>query len=128
MPDAKTQAGTFLRPGADRNSAPSAGHAATHSIQPVHSADRIVINRSTGREDGHALAHFAQSMQRSGTRRMRSGLAKDTNPIKAPYGHRYRHQKFLATIDPTTSTPSVTKPVVSMCRKKLSIFTSSTTP
>src|ERR1019366_9741173 len=65
-----------------------AGQTATHSRQPVHSADLIVTSWSTSSADGQALAHFAQSMQVSGLRRMRAGLKNDVIPSNAPYGHR----------------------------------------
>src|SRR5580692_4236335 len=64
--------------------APSAGQAATHSTQPVHSMERIVMSLSTGRAAGQALAHFAQSMQGSGERRMRAGPKKAASPKRAP--------------------------------------------
>jgi len=37
----------------------------------VHSADLMVMSWSTGRFDGQTLAHLAQSMHSSGSRRMR---------------------------------------------------------
>src|SRR5208282_1729730 len=74
--------------GSDRLSASFAGHTATHSRQPVHSADLIVTNLSTGSAEGHALTHFAQSIHVSGLRRMRAGLKNDAIPSSAPYGHR----------------------------------------
>src|SRR5215469_12451964 len=70
--------------GKDICNAPSAGHTATHSKHPVHSADLMVISLSTGRLDGQTLAHFAQSMQASGERRMRSGLSREARPNSAP--------------------------------------------
>jgi len=83
-PAATTQPGTHLRLGAERNNASAAGHAATHCIQPVHSADLIVISRSIGSAEGQAFAHFPQSMHGSAFRRMRRGLANETSPISAP--------------------------------------------
>src|SRR5204862_84314 len=81
-------------PGAAIISAPAAGHSATHCRQPVHSADTMLISRSTGRAEGQALAHLPQSMHSEVSRRMRNGLAREASPKSAPYGHRYRHQKF----------------------------------
>src|SRR5215471_310567 len=61
-----------------------AGHTATHSRHPVHSADLIVTSFSTGKFDGQAFAHFAQSMQPSTLRRMRAGLRSEVIPSSAP--------------------------------------------
>src|SRR5215467_16235 len=71
-----------------RCNAPSAGQIATHSRQPVHSADLMVMSLSTGRFDGQTLAHFTQSMHGLGSRLIRSGLSSEANPSSAPYGHR----------------------------------------
>ena len=38
--------------------------------------------------DGQALAHLVQSIHNDASRRMRSGLARDARPIRAPYGQR----------------------------------------
>src|SRR5450756_1576683 len=86
-PAAIAQAGTRRWRGAAIINAPAAGHSATHSRQPVHSADRMAMSLSTGSAAGHALAHLPQSMHSDVSRRMRSGLARETTPIKAPYGH-----------------------------------------
>ena len=72
----------------ERRNAPCAGQTATHSRQPVHSADFTVVSVSTGRSEGQAFAHLAQSMHVSASRRMRAGLKRDTSPTNAPYGHR----------------------------------------
>src|ERR1039457_561117 len=85
---ADAQEETGRRRGAAIINAPAAGHSATHSRQPVHSADRMFTSLSTGSADGHALAHLPQSMHKASSRRMRSGLASAASPIKAPYGHR----------------------------------------
>src|SRR5215469_16080184 len=61
-----------------------AGQTATHSRQPVHSTERIWTSLSTGRAEGHALAHFAQSMQVRSFLRMRAGLSQDVRPRSAP--------------------------------------------
>ena len=132
-PAANTHVGIFRGAGINRGnaicSAPSAGHTATHSKHPVHSADLIVSSLSTGNDaDGQAFAHFAQSMHADSFRRMRNGLNTDDNPSSAPYGHKYRHQKFCTNTDATASTPSTINPVVPMNRKKFSIFTSATIP
>src|ERR1017187_10314342 len=127
-PAAITQPGTRLRRGAERKRASAAGHAATHCIQPVHSADSIVMSRSIGNAEGQALAHFPQSMHKLGFRRMRRGLANETSPINASYGHRYRHQKFWTKTEVRISIAITTPPVSPSMRKKLSIFTSSTMP
>src|ERR1700747_973978 len=74
--------------GSDICSAASAGHTATHSRHPVHSADLMVTSWSTGRAEGHAFAHFAQSMHVVVLRRIRIGLSRDVIPSNAPYGHR----------------------------------------
>jgi hypothetical protein len=74
------QAGTCLRRGADIQSAPSAVQSVTQSMQPWHSADLMLINRSTGSTEGQVLAHLGQSMDSASTRRMRSGLSKETRP------------------------------------------------
>jgi len=60
--------GTARERPTDRRRAPSAGHTATHSRHPVHSADLTVTSLSTGNRDGHAVAHFAQSIQASASR------------------------------------------------------------
>src|SRR5215469_5629485 len=91
--------------------APSAGQAATHSRHPVHSADLMVTSLSTGRFAGHARAHFAQSMQAEGARRMRIGLNMEASPSKAPYGQRYRHQKFSTSAEAITRIPITMKRV-----------------
>jgi len=44
----------------------------------------MLISLSTGKAAGQAFAHFAQSMQVSGLRRMRSGLKTDERPSRAP--------------------------------------------
>src|ERR1700751_5170653 len=80
-------------------SAPSAVHISTDSRHPVHSADLIVTSLSTGSDAEHAFAHFAQSMHALSFRRMRRGLNTDVSPNSAPYGHRYRHQKFCTRTD-----------------------------
>src|SRR5215469_2601989 len=94
IPRATAQYGTDLPRGAERIRAPCEGQEAMHSRHPVHSADWMVMSLSTASEEGQAFEHFAQSMQRSELRRMRSGLASETRPISAPYGQKYRHQKF----------------------------------
>src|ERR1035438_9236610 len=93
-PAAIAQAGTLRPRGAAIISAPAAGHSATHSRQPVHSAERMAISLSTESPAGHALAHLPQSIQRDASRRMRRGLASAASPIRAPYGHRERNQEF----------------------------------
>ena len=64
--------------------APSAGQTATHSMQPVHSTDLMETSLSTGSDDGQAWAHFAQSMQGWGSRRIFAGLIHDVSPNSAP--------------------------------------------
>src|ERR1700741_1194898 len=71
-----------------------AGRTATHSRQPVHSTERICASSSTGSAEGHALAHFAQSMRVSVFLRIRAGLSQEVRPSSAPYAQRKRHQKF----------------------------------
>ena len=84
---------------------------------------------STGSSDGHAFAHFAQSMQASGSRRMRIGLSERDQAeqravgaqVAAPevlHEHRQHHQHGDAR--PRRSGPR--------WRKKFSIFTSAMTP
>src|ERR1017187_3907815 len=128
IPAAIAQAETGRRRGAAIINAPAAGHSATHSRQPVHSADRMFTSLSTGSADGHALAHLPQSMHKASSRRMRSGLASAASPIKAPYGHRERHQKFCTNTEATTNSATTIPPPRPRKRKKLSIFTSSTMP
>src|SRR5450755_3058090 len=91
IPAAIAQAGIRAGPlpaagifGSARLSVSFAGHTATHSRQPVHSADLIVTSRSTGNAAGHAFTHFAQSMQVSAFRRIRAGLKNDAIPSNAP--------------------------------------------
>src|SRR4051812_15337572 len=62
----------------------SAGHAATQIMQALHSAERICTSLSTGKLAGHALAHFAQSMQASESRRIFTGLNREVSPSSAP--------------------------------------------
>src|SRR6185437_16858502 len=84
---ATAQVGTaFLRTtcGKCMPRAPSAGHTATHSRHPVHSADLMVTSLSTGRFAGHAFAHLPQSMQAVGVRRTFSGLSREAKPSSAP--------------------------------------------
>src|SRR6266513_2468465 len=128
VPAAIAHAGTRRARGAAIHSASAAGHWAMHSRQPVHSAEAMVISLSTGSADGHALAHLPQSMHADSLRRMRSGLAIAAKPISAPYGHKYRHQKFCTRIEAATSTAITIAPVKPRKRKKLSILTSSTMP
>jgi hypothetical protein len=109
-------------------SAPSAGHIATHSIHPMHSAERICTSRSTGRWLGHTFAHFPQSMHATASRLTRSGLNTAARPISAPYGHRYRHHAFGMKMDATINTPRNTAAPPVRYRKKFSIFTSATNP
>src|ERR1039457_6155006 len=59
-----------------------AGQTAMHSRHPVHSAERICTSLSTGRAEGHALAHLAQSIHVSRLRVIRAGLNKDASPSK----------------------------------------------
>jgi len=94
----------------------------------VHSADLIVISLSTGRAEGKALAHLAQSMHARTERRIRNGLNTDVSPSKAPYGHKYRHQKFCIRTEATTSKPSTIAAVSPRSRKKFSIRTSAIAP
>src|ERR1035438_7826820 len=94
-PAAIAQDGTRRRRGAAIINAPAAGHTATHSRQPVHSAERMVISLSTGSAAGHALAHLPQSMHSDASRRMRSGLARAASPSKAPYGRSEEHTSEL---------------------------------
>src|SRR3974390_3842026 len=61
-----------------------AGHTATHSRHPVHSADRICTSLSTRRAEGHTFAHLAQSMQLASRRMLRNGLASAANPSNPP--------------------------------------------
>src|SRR5208283_5099874 len=70
--------------GKPRYKAACAGQTATHSRQPVHSTDLMETSLSTGSDDGQALAHFAQSMQASGSRRIFAGLIHDVSPNSAP--------------------------------------------
>src|SRR5689334_20703063 len=70
----------LLRPAIERCSAPSAGQDVTQRMQPVHSAELMVISLSTCRADGHALAHFSQSMQSVTSRLIRNGLSFENKP------------------------------------------------
>ena len=102
-----------LRGGRENCNAFSAGQTATHSMQLVHSTDRICSNRSTGRLDGQALLHLPQSMQACASRRILTGLKMETMPINAPYGQRNRHQKFWMKTESkssiaTTAIPAMT--------------------
>src|SRR5512142_2077856 len=85
IPAATVQAGT-CRFGtiALKLSASFAGHTATHSMHAMHSADLIVTSLSTGNADGHAFAHFLQSMHALSTRLIRTGLSNAARPISAP--------------------------------------------
>ena len=51
-----------------------AGQMATHSRHPVHSADFIVTNWSTGRAEGQAFAHFAEFVSPSPIHRVEYGV------------------------------------------------------
>src|SRR5689334_1004443 len=97
-------------------------------MHAVHSAERTDDSTSTGRPAGHAFAHFAQSMQASASRTIRVGLASDTTPMSAPYGHKYRHQTFFTKSDATTRAASTIAVASPIWRKKFSIFTSATWP
>jgi len=59
-----------------------AGQTATHSKHPVHSAERICTSLSTGRVDGHALAHLAQSIQVPRLRVIRAGLNREAQRLR----------------------------------------------
>jgi hypothetical protein len=84
MPAAIAQVGRRLRRVADIASASLTGHAATHSMQPVHSGDAIESFTSTASRDGHAFVHFAQSMHLSRSRLIRVGDSHETMPWSAP--------------------------------------------
>jgi len=119
--------GAFL--GTKENcNASCAGHAATHAMQAVHSADRICTNWSTGRCDGQTLEHFPQSMQASASRRIFAGLNIEASRKSAPYGQRYRHQKFCTSMDSRTNSAMTIAAVCPMSRKKCNILTSATRP
>src|SRR5579872_537635 len=84
-PVAIAHAGTlFFPPAIDMWSAPSDGHDVTQRMQPVHSTEPIVTSLSTARPEGHALAHFAQSMHSDTSRLIFSGLSFESSPNSAP--------------------------------------------
>jgi len=86
------------------------------------------MSLSTGSTEGQAFAHLAQSMHALSLRLMRKGLAIEISPIKAPYVHRYLHQKFRTKSDANTNPARTIAVVVPINRKKLSIRTSTTRP
>src|ERR1035441_7508648 len=102
-----------------------AGHAATHAMQAVHSTDRIRTNWSTGRCDGQTLEHFPQSMQASVSRRIFAGLNSEDIPNSAPYGQRYRHQKFWTSMDSRTNSAMTITAVCPMSDRKSTRLNSS---
>jgi len=73
--------------------------------------------------DRHARVHALQSMHVDASRTTRWGGPAD-QPSSAPYGQRYRHQKFFTTTESRTRTARVTAvtPVISV--KNRSIFAS----
>ena len=107
--------------GNDSQSVSFAGHTATHSRQPVHSADLIVTSLSTGSAEGHALKHFAQSMQVSGFRRIRAGLKNDAISLSVdaplPQGCDlcHAHFYFLPTCLPIGNTAKTNRLTFVMC-------------
>jgi hypothetical protein len=68
-----------------------------------------VLTLSTFIKEGHAFAHKLQSMQVPVLRLILDGLNNETIPSKAPYGHRYLHQKFLKNIESKNSDPITIK-------------------
>src|SRR5512139_984905 len=103
---------------------PSTGQADTHVMQPVHSGVHTAGFSCTRISTGHPRVHALQSMQTSRSRTTRCGDAKLASPRSAPYGHRYRHQKFLTTTDRMTRTARVTAVVTLISVKKRSILAS----
>src|SRR5580700_2640089 len=53
---------------------------------PVHSADLMVTSLSTGRAEGQALVHLAQSIQAGSERRIRNGLSREVRPSSRSVG------------------------------------------
>ena len=96
---------TFLFPTADFKSRVfSTGQASTQLIQVEHSSEITVLTLSTFMKEGHALVHKLQSIQDSLFLLIFKGLSNERNPNKAPYGHKYLHQKFLNITESTIST------------------------
>jgi hypothetical protein len=62
------------------------------------------------------------------SRRIFTGLRSDASPISAPYGHKYRHQKFWISADSSTSHKRTAMPTTPIVRKRFSIFTSAIVP
>src|SRR5512139_517003 len=93
-------------------------------MQPVHSGVHTEGFSWTRISTGHPRVHARQSMHASRSRTTRCGDAKLTSPRSAPYGHRYRHQKFFTTTDSRTRTARVTAVVTLISVKKRSILAS----
>src|SRR5574341_469656 len=100
----------------------STGHAATHDMHPVHSGVQTEFLAWTAISTGQARVHALQSVQVALSRTTRCGDIQLTRPRSAPYGQRYRHQKFLMTTDSRTRTISVIAAVREMSVKKRSIL------
>ena len=108
-------------------SAFSAGQTATHSMQPVHSTERICINLSTGRWEGQALLHLPQSMHACASRRIFTGLKTDDNAHQRAVGTEKAAPEVLDE-DRQSDEEHQDHDPESPVRKKLSIFTSATIP
>src|SRR5512134_659651 len=80
----------------------STGQADTHDMQPVHSGVHTEAFSCTRISTGQPRVHARQSMHDSRSLVTRWGDGKLNSPRSAPYGHRYRHQKFFTTTDSTT--------------------------
>ena len=97
---------------------PAAGQVLTQSRQPLHSGLNTSVFLCTGRWDGQIRLHFRQLVQVAGCRSTAVGLNRARMPIKAPYGHRYQHQKFLSRMERTSKTKTVTRVTVPIRVKK----------
>lgn len=78
-----------------RSSVSITGHTCVHARHAMHSSECTRLTLWTWMFDGHALVQSLQSTQRSRFRVIFTGLNKLPSPSNAPYGQRYRHQKFF---------------------------------
>ena len=100
------------------------GHASTQLKHEVHSSERTVNTLSTFIKEGHAFAQSSQSIQLVGVLLIFVGLKKAIKPSKAPYGHKYLHQKFLINIESANRTEITINAKRDMLAKKCHIFIS----
>lgn len=85
-------------------SAPSSGHDSTQLKQAVHSSLHTNLFFVTRMELGQARSQRPHKVHPASSRRTPTGHAREIRHSSAPYGHRYRRQKFLMNRESTVRT------------------------